>query len=600
MRIVLGRKKFVGHLSGLKNWKGLKNRAKSQNYRNSKNASFLVTLLCAGVLSACGVAVDQASLPQNKAPTSTEEITETGIITNAAGRTTEGPNTESAVPPTQTGPNSEAEPDPVLTQPSKELKIARLNPSIAGVIDRAVPSSDDRIADDQATQDQITRSQSNLDQSEEGKIANNLKEDAPVEKDVVGSIIWNIETAQKNKTPVIEPKIPVGPDESLAAEALEAAFSMLAAKQSPPIPKAFKLPAKGQGITRIALLIPQSGANINLGNELLRGAELALFSLRDPQIELMVFDTESGPNAEMAARQAIDSQADIIVGPLFSDAVIPARVVTRNAGLPMLALSNNAEIAASGSWLFGYMPEQQVDLLLGHALTAGRGKIGIIAENSSFGQRLARHAAKRLGQFGLRPEDMMTLNADQLADEDQLKSAIRTFTGYEPPAEDEGPIAVTDLPPPRFDAVLFAGSADFALRTAPVLAYYDADSERVLYLGNAQWNQSRILSEPSLQGGLFTSRPTAQDEKFNALWSEVWENRPGALARLSFDAMAMMSVLAKSQNTEWRKALVSETGFSGFSGAYRLLPNGGNQRSFELRQISGGISTLVQPAPDKI
>jgi len=187
-----------------------------------------------------------------------------------------------------------------------------------------------------------------------------------------------------------------------------------------------------------------------------------------------------------------------------------------------------------------------------------------------------------------------------LADEDQLKSAIRAFTGYKPPADDEKAPAFVDLPPSRFDALLFAGSADFALRTAPVLAYYDADPERVLYLGNAQWNQQRILTEPSLQGGIFASRPTARDAAFNDLWSAVWDSRPGALARLSFDAMAMATVLTKQQRQLWNAALESESGFSGFSGAYRLLPGGGNQRAFELRQIENGVSTILQAAPDKI
>ncbi|MEC7210454.1 MAG: hypothetical protein VXW25_00320, partial [Pseudomonadota bacterium] len=104
----------------------------------------------------------------------------------------------------------------------------------------------------------------------------------------------------------------------------------------------------------------------------------------------------------------------------------------------------------------------------------------------------------------------------------------------------------------------------------------------------------------SLQGGVFVSRPTGRDAAFNALWSDVWSSRPGVLARLSFDAMAMATVLTGQQRTLWNAALESESGFSGFSGAYRLLPDGGNRRSFEIRQISGGASTVFQPAPDKI
>jgi ABC-type branched-subunit amino acid transport system substrate-binding protein len=425
-------------------------------------------------------------------------------------------------------------------------------------------------------------------------------DDAGTAEDVVGDIIWNLEAANRARpAPPPETQIPVGPDPSLASDALEAAFAQIARREYALPDDVFVLPAKAQGMTRIALLIPVTGPNAALGAELQNGAELALFSVRNPKIELLVLDTH-GDGPEAAASQAAVAKADIIVGPLFSDAVVSARRIASQANIPMLALSNNLKIAGRGSWLLGYVPEQQVDALLGYALTSGRNRVGIIAEDAPFGQILARHAVDRLAQFGLRPEESLTLTSAMLADEDQLKSAIRNFTGYQPPAEDETAPAFADLPPSRFDALLFAGSADFALRTAPVLAYYDADPERVLYLGNGQWNQQRILTEPSIQGGVFASRPTGRDEAFTALWSDVWETRPGALARLSFDAMAMATVLTGQQRHLWQASLESESGFSGFSGAYRLLPGGGNQRAFELRQIKGGVSDVLQPAPDKI
>ena len=418
--------------------------------------------------------------------------------------------------------------------------------------------------------------------------------------DTAEDVIWNIETAQKKRVTPPEAVAPTGPDASLASDALEAAFAMIANRNPPMISEEFRLPTKLSAVTRVGLLIPKTGPNSRLGTELLRGAELALFAMRDPSIELLSFDTAGGPAAAMAARQAMAADVDIVVGPLFSQSVIAARSIIGQRGVPMLALSNNLQIADQASWLLGYMPEQQIELLLGHALTVGHSKIAILVEESPFGQRLAAHTVQRLQQLGLTPEVMQTLTQAQLAADDQLKTAIREFTGYVPLEEDEEAPAFADLPPPRFDAVVFAGGAEFALRTAPVLAYYDADSERVLYLGNAQWNQRRLLMEPSLYGALFASRPTGQDDRFNTLWADIWESRPGTLARLSFDAMAMISVVARNKPPRWRAALVSDSGFNGFSGAYRLYPDGSNQRAFELRQIGSGVSTLFRSAPDKL
>ena len=460
-----------------------------------------------------------------------------------------------------------------------ETILALLAPAIADAARRTAPKTAE-----QPEADNTSRA------AAAGDTAGNTAED----------VIWNIETAQKKRVTPPEAVAPTGPDASLASDALEAAFAMIANRNPPMISEEFRLPTKLSAVTRVGLLIPKTGPNSRLGTELLRGAELALFAMRDPSIELLSFDTAGGPAAAIAARQAMAADVDIVVGPLFSQSVIAARSIIGQRGVPMLALSNNLQIADQASWLLGYMPEQQIELLLGHALTVGHSKIAILVEESPFGQRLAAHTVQRLQQLGLTPEVMQTLTQAQLAADDQLKTAIREFTGYVPLEEDEEAPAFADLPPPRFDAVVFAGGAEFALRTAPVLAYYDADSERVLYLGNAQWNQRRLLMEPSLYGALFASRPTGQDDRFNTLWADIWESRPGTLARLSFDAMAMISVVARNKPPRWRAALVSDSGFNGFSGAYRLYPDGSNRRAFELRQIGSGVSTLFRSAPDKL
>ena len=566
----------------------------------------LTPILVPLFLAACGVAVERNSLPQTSASENSPKI--------------ETP----AVP--QPSQATSASDDEVPSPADEPVDMASLAPSVTGSIDGLIEmieaeegaetEAKEKVSEETVVQpsvqteipDSDTAAVSEDEAPDVSDETRSLSEAAPdktrldeeTAASAVGNIIWNLEAANRGRAAAEpEPVVPVGPDPSLATEALEAAFAMLARRDQGLETGDFIMPPKPDGIMRIALLLPKLGENAVLGNELQRGAELALFSLRNSQIELLVFDTvETG--AGVAAREAVVAEADIIVGPLFSDAVVLARQVAATHGVPMLALWNSTAIAGRGSWLFGYLPEQQVDIILGHALTVGRNKVGIIAADDVFGQRLARHARKRLGQFGLEPEDFITLTAAQLASEDQLKNAVKRFTGYTPPADDEDTPAASELPPPRFDAVLFAGSADFALRTAPVLAYYDADPERVLYLGNAQWNQRRILMEPSLQGGLFASRPTDRDDAFNALWSDALGGRPGALARLSFDAMAMAAILAGQKRETWNAALETGSGYNGFSGAYRLMPDGGNRRSFEIRQVSGGVSTIFQPAPDKI
>ncbi|MDC0476694.1 penicillin-binding protein activator [Alphaproteobacteria bacterium] len=418
---------------------------------------------------------------------------------------------------------------------------------------------------------------------------------------VIDLIIWQIQTGSAAPAPP-DPVIPQGQDPSLTEDALEAAFALLSTQvSSPRLEPDFILSAKLETELRIGLLVPLSGQYAALGDEIRRGAEMALFKTGRDNVTLLFLDTKGDDTAADAALTGVKNNVDIFIGPLFTPAVVAARSVAVRHQTPMLLLSNNRAVVAPDSWLMGYLPEQQLDGLLGHAVDVGKTQFAIIAQDAAFGQRLLTHATNRLRDFGLKPEVVRVLSNAELADEKRLRQAIREFTRYQPSAPDELP---ADSP---FDAVIFAGDPEFALRAAPLLAYYDVGPDRALFLGNALWNQAQLLNEPSLQGGVFATRPSQFDTKFIANWSEIWQHPPGELSRLGFDAMALVAALVTDAEdgtplsaADWAQKLVTHRGFQGYSGAFRLLPDGSNVRAYELRQIRHGQSTIIKPAPDRI
>ena len=409
---------------------------------------------------------------------------------------------------------------------------------------------------------------------------------------VMDSIIWQLQTVAPVKRPGNTPRTP---DQTEADDVLGARFALLT--DAPPVPPAWApvtIRPKVDGIIRVGILVPLTGRFAHLGAEIRRGIEMALFQIGNPALELVFFDTKAGPNAAAAAAAGLANQVDIFIGPLFSSSVQQVRNALAGSAIPLLALSNNVEVARADQWVLGYLPEQQLDGLLGHAITTGKRRFAIIAQDTAFGRRLQAHAARRLADFGLQADATLTLANPDLDDEDRLKAAIKQFSRFVEPEENQ------PLPPSPFDVVIFAGGPEFALRTAPVLAYYDLGPDRALYLGNDLWDQPQILTEPSLQGGLFPSRPTTRDREFVKNWQTVWQDQPSALSRLGFDAMALVAALAASERTGWSKQLVSQQGFHGYSGAFRLLPDGRNIRAFELRKIDDGRSKIVKPAADRI
>ena len=432
-----------------------------------------------------------------------------------------------------------------------------------------------------------------------GNLSNDFQNDVAAR--VIDTIIWQIQTGPAPSSSV-DSVVPEGQDPSLTEDALEAAFALLSGQvASLSFEPDFILPSKQGTQLRVGLLVPLTGPYAAFGDEIRRGAEMALFQALNKNVQLLFLDTMGGKKAADAALTGVKNNVDIFIGPLFTPAVLAARSVAAQNQIPMLLLSNNRAVVAPNSWLLGYLPEQQLDGLLGHAIGLGKSKFAIIAQDAAFGQRLLTHATSRLRDFGLKPEAVRILTEAEVNDENSLKQAIREFSRYQPPAPNTLPAASS------FDAVIFAGDSAFALRTAPLLAYYDLGPDRALFIGNALWNQDQLLNEPSLQGSVFANRPSQFDAKFNVSWNAIWRQTPGELSRLGFDALAMVAALSAlggdqtlSPASQWAQKLVTSKGFQGYSGAFRLLPDGSNVRAYELRQIQNGQSKIIKPAPDKI
>lgn len=433
--------------------------------------------------------------------------------------------------------------------------------------------------------------------------------------DLVGDIIDQVEEQQIKQTEeaalsVIRPADPIIVDKErgrLAEEALNAALGLLKTKQPKAVPadQPFSLPRKSSAKLRIGFLLPLSGDFETLGRDIAGGAEMALFQIRDTEIEIVFFDTKGGSRAEQAARQAVASDVDIVVGPLFTIAVQKARPILAASSIPVLALSNNIKSASPGNWVLGYLPEQQIDHLLGFAVGENKTRIAILASEDPFGRQILGHAVKRLAHFGLQPAETKMLSPAILANDDSLKDAIKTFSRYKKPETDDDP-----LPEAAYDVLILAGQPNFILRTAPVLAFYDLDPERVTYLGTDLWTRTNLVNEPSLQGSIITQASLPASEGFEKQWQSVFAKPSTTLVRLGFDAFALIAVTKKemaqkvadsssaqiqNEAIDWRASLIRKQGFEGFSGQFNLLPDGRNQRQYQLFQITDNKVRLLQP-----
>ena len=412
----------------------------------------------------------------------------------------------------------------------------------------------------------------------------------PLKKeDLMKSYAFPDNSSKNAKTELIEKQ-----QEQLETAALEAAFEMLA-KNAQPIQIDPKKPGNNihkskKSKFRIGLLVPLTGPFSYLGDTISGGSELAFFKMQNPNIELLYFDTAGGDKVIEAANSAISSDVDVIIGPLFSDSVKAIKPLFNELDIPILSFSNNIDVAEEGVWVLGYLPEQQIDQLVDFAVARGKQNFGILSSSSQLGNKITKAAVNKLTEYGLSPRTVLTISNIEDIDQNELLNKIKMFAQYIDTEKD--PLT---LPPPVFDTVLIAGDTSFILQVAPILSYYDLGPDRALFIGIDRWNIPKMLNEPSLQNAILTLPTRPADEKFNKVWESEFKINSNDLARISFDATALVIATANiNSDASLSERLVGQPGFIGFSGQFKMSRTGLTERIFEIMKISDNL--LIKPS----
>lgn len=367
--------------------------------------------------------------------------------------------------------------------------------------------------------------------------------------------------------------------------------------------------------TRVALLVPLTGSRANLGQAVLDAAKLALFDVADGDFELRPYDTAAtAEGAASAAERAVSDGVELVIGPVFSAAVRGAAPVVRQAGLNMLAFSNNRDVAEPGVYLSGLFPETQIERVIAYAARRGAKKLGVLAPTGPFGLRVLDAAQRsaaasgitvvRTEEFGPSTDDIVRA-ARTIGDYDVRRAALLAQKKALAGREDEvskralARLDILDtLGPVAFDALLVATSEEELVNMAAQLGNFDIDTKRVRLLGLASWAAAGTGREPALLGGWFAAPPATGNSEFARNYRAMYETDPHPLASNAYDLVALAAILGSQEGgAKYDDAtLTSESGFAGISGLFRFRADGLSERSLEVREVTREGSKIVDPA----
>jgi len=339
---------------------------------------------------------------------------------------------------------------------------------------------------------------------------------------------------------------------------------------------------------QVAMLLPVSsaqGGDSVIARGLENAARLAAADMPNVNLEITVFDTQGqAAQAAAVARQAVSQGADIIVGPLRSDAAAAVGVAVANSNVSVLSFSNNTEIAGGNVFVLGHTFANTANRVVGYAASQGRNQIVLTHANNLAGQVardavLSAAAASGATVLGTVPYEFSQTGVVNVVPE--IVSLVRSSNA-------NGLLLTSDS----------AGALPFF---AQLLPENGLDTDQVQMLGLTRWDTPpQTLEFDGIQGGWFAVPDPSATADFNARYTGTYGENPHLLAALGYDALRAVGETATGTGRLAGADLTASAGFNGANGVFRLLSDGTNQRAMAIAQVIDNQVAVIDPAPRRL
>ena len=340
--------------------------------------------------------------------------------------------------------------------------------------------------------------------------------------------------------------------------------------------------AIGTGQVKVALILPLSaGGNAGIAAlSMKNAAEMALAEFNSPNIQLLVKDDAGTPGgASQAAQQALNEGAELIVGPLFAQSVQAVGQVARGRGIPVIAFSTDATVAARGTYLLSFLPESDIDRIVDFAVTNGKRSYAAMVPENAYGSVVAAALQQVAARKGAR---IVALERYQLGSTQLAAQATIVAQSAQ-----------------NADAILIADGSDAVPTVVSALTAAGVQTRSIQLLGTGLWDDPRIFSDTRLHGAWYAAPDSNGFRNFSARYRTRFGQDPVRTATLAYDAVALVAALVKTQGAQRfaEQVLTNPSGFAGIDGLFRFRTDGTNERGLAVLRVGPTGGQTVGPPP---
>lgn len=310
-------------------------------------------------------------------------------------------------------------------------------------------------------------------------------------------------------------------------------------------------------VSNILVFLPFTGSYAKFGNKIRQAIDFSILKLGSDKIKVIYFDT--GKNYLLNEIEMIfnETKPNIILGPFTREAVLKIKPYAKKNSIPMLAFTNDISLVEKNVWSLGFSPEEQIDNVISCAIKKGYKNYGLIVPNNLYGKIILDRSKDNLKTKNNIFFKELLLSNEDMNNKSKFVSKLKGF--------------LLSKEIHKLETILLAGSKNFILEIAPLLAFYNPDKKNIKILGTEIFNIKAIINEPSLEGAWFPKLINKNRKDLKLILKKTWGGDEDFFSRIGFDS-SLIAINYLNKNKLIQNHTGWTTGFKFSSNGYVKKP----------------------------
>ena len=349
---------------------------------------------------------------------------------------------------------------------------------------------------------------------------------------------------------------------------------------------------------KIGLLIPTTGDNKNLGQQIIKSTRIALKEIGSEKIEIYLKDTNSDPNKTLkSAIELKDLGIKVVIGPIFYENLIYLEEVpevtflsltNKTVNLPKNVISAGINATSQLNTIKKFIENNEIkktifltprlnyEIEIKKAIKQSKLKINkhyiYDTEPTKLTAQIEKITNYKIRKQNLDDEIKRVENSNLIDKEKQLEKLNKRYT----------------IGNVNFDSVIISDFDQNLKSVITSLLYTDVSPKNKYFIVLNQWFDESIINEKNLQPIYYPSVNKKNLEDFENKFNKEFKEIPNHLSLLSYDLIGLIYYLSlKSDLINKEKIFKEENSFKGKIGIFDIENNKINHR-LNFYEISDG------------